>query len=71
VEFGDNSKYTVKGVGISLFQLKFGKPLMMSEVLYVPGLKKILLYISAMEDIGYVVTFVDGKVLVWPNSIES
>jgi hypothetical protein len=50
VELGDNAKYAVKGVGTTSFQLKSGKPLKMSEVLYVPGLKKNLLSISAMED---------------------
>jgi hypothetical protein len=34
-------------------------------VLYVPGLKKNLLSISTMEDIGYVVEFLGGQVLAW------
>jgi len=37
VELGDNAKYAVKGIGTTSFQLKSGKPLKMSEVLYVPG----------------------------------
>jgi hypothetical protein len=69
VQLGDNAKYAVKGVGTTSFQLKSGKPLKMSEVLYVPGLKKNLLSISAMEDRGYVVAFIDGKVLSWPKSL--
>jgi hypothetical protein len=69
VELGDNAKYAVKGVGTTSFQLKSGKPLKMSEVLYVPGLKKNLLSISAMEDRGYAVAFVDGQVLAWPKGL--
>jgi hypothetical protein len=62
VELGDNSKYAVKGVKTTLFQLKSIKPLKMSEVLYVPRLKKNLLSISTMENIGYEVEFFDGQV---------
>jgi hypothetical protein len=65
VELGDNAKYAVKGVGTTSFQLESRKPLRMSDVLYVPGLKKNLLSISAMEDRGYAVAFVDGQVLAW------
>jgi hypothetical protein len=60
VEPGDNAKYAVKGVGTTSFQLKSKNPLKMSEVLYVAGLKKNLLSISAMEHIGYAMTFIDG-----------
>jgi hypothetical protein len=63
VELSDNTKYAVKGVGTTSFQLKSRKILKMSEVLYVPGLKKNLLSISTMEDRGYAVEFVDGQVL--------
>ena len=37
----------------------------MKEVLYVPGLKKNLLSISALEKKGYRVDFIDGQVLMW------
>jgi hypothetical protein len=40
----------------------------MSEVLYVPGMKNILLSISTMED-RYIVAFIDGKVLAWPKGL--
>ena len=39
----------------------------MKEVLYVPGLKKNLLYISALYKKGYRVAFIDGQVLMWPK----
>jgi hypothetical protein len=41
----------------------------MSKVLHVPGLKKNLLYIYTMEDRGYAMEFIDGKVLSWPKSL--
>jgi hypothetical protein len=63
VQIGDTAKYAVKGVGTNLFRLKSGKPLKMSEVLYVSRLKKNLLSISCMEEKGYVLAFIDGKVL--------
>ena len=37
----------------------------MKEVLYVPGLKKNLLSISALDKKGYRVYFIEGKVLMW------
>jgi hypothetical protein len=37
------------------------------EVLYVHGLKKNLLSISSLDEKGYIVSFVDGKVLMWPR----
>ena len=39
----------------------------MKEVLFVPGLKKNLLSISALDNKGYRVSFIDGKVLMWPK----
>ena len=37
----------------------------MKEVLFVPGLKKNLLSISALDKKGYRVAFIDGQVLMW------
>ena len=39
----------------------------MKDVLYVPGLKKNLLSISALDAKGIRVAFVDGQVLMWPR----
>ena len=39
----------------------------MKEVLFVPGLKKNLLSISALDKKGYRVAFIDGQVLMWPK----
>ena len=37
----------------------------MKEVLYVPGLKKNLLSIFSLDKKGYIVSFMDGNVLMW------
>jgi hypothetical protein len=63
VVLGDNARYTVKGVGNSSFQLDFDIPLQLSEVLYVLGMKRNLVSVSALEDKGYKVIFSEGKVL--------
>jgi hypothetical protein len=65
VVLGDNSRYNMKGVGTSTFQLDFDIPLQLSEVLYVPGMKSNLVSIFALEDKGYKVTFSEGKFLAW------
>ena len=39
----------------------------MKDVLYVPGLKKNLLSISALDKKGFRVSFIDGQVLMWPK----
>jgi hypothetical protein len=60
VELGDNTKYAFKGVGTTSLHLESGNSLRMSDMLYVLGLKKNLLYTSFMEDIGYAITFSSG-----------
>ena len=37
----------------------------MKDVIYVLGLKKNLLSISALDKKGYIVVFIDGEVLMW------
>jgi hypothetical protein len=49
----------MKGVGISTFQLDYDIPLKLSEVLYVPGMKRNLVYVYALENKGYKVLAVD------------
>ena len=40
----------------------------MKDVLFVLGLKKNILSISALEDRGFRVAFIDGQVLMWSKS---
>ena len=37
----------------------------MKDVLYVLGLKKNILFISALDKKGFKVAFVDGEVIMW------
>jgi hypothetical protein len=53
VTLGDDYQYPIKGVGESNHKLNLGNSLKMKDVLYVPGLKKNLLSISALENKGF------------------
>jgi hypothetical protein len=65
VTLGDDYQYPIKGVGESNYKLDSGTPMKMKDVLYVPGLTKNLLSISALEKKGLRVAFIDGEVLMW------
>jgi hypothetical protein len=67
VKLGDDFQYPIKGVGEASYKLNSGNPMKMKEVLYVPGLKKNLLSISALDKKGFRVAFIDGQVLMWPR----
>jgi hypothetical protein len=67
VKLGDDYQYPIKGVGEASCKLDSGNPMKMKEVLYVPGLKKNLLSILALDHKGYRVAFFDGKFLMWPR----
>ena len=61
---GDNATYPMKGTRTVTLHLSQGQTLCLQGVLYVPDLKKNLVSISEMEDKGFKVAFVDGKVLI-------
>ena len=65
---GDNATYLVKGIGTVTLHLNQGQTLHLQEVLYVPDLKENLLSIYAMEDKGFKVAFIDGKVCIWQRN---
>lgn len=64
----DDACYFVKAVGTTSFHLNLGIPLHLSDVLFVPGIKRNLISISTLEDKGYQVSFVEGKVLAWKKN---
>jgi len=68
VELGDDSKHAIKGVGEASLQLDSSNRLLIKYILFVQNLKKNLLSISALEDKGFRVAFVDGQVLLWPKN---
>jgi hypothetical protein len=67
IEMGNNAKCRATGHGTVTFQRESGKPLMVRDVLYVPGMKKNLISVSTLEDRGYVVSFQDGRVYIRPK----
>jgi len=67
VQLGDNSCHDIKGIGSTSLQLKSGSIIHIDEILFVPGLKKNLLSVSALEDKGFKVAFMDGKAVLWPK----
>jgi len=66
---GDDYAYHPKGVGIVRFEREFGKPLYVSGVLHVPGLKKNLVSVSTLEDKGYEVFFKDRRAYIKPRGL--
>ena len=68
VVLGDDGKYTVKGCGAASVQIETNDTLHLSDVFHVPGIKINLVSISALEDKGYKVPFLDGEVLAWQKN---
>ena len=64
IKMGDDGKYHVSGEGTVVFQREHGSPLSLSNVMYVPRLKKNLVSIALLEDKGYDVVFSLGKVFL-------
>ena len=52
-------------MGEDSYKLKSGKSMKIKEVLYVPGLKKNILSVSALDKKGFRVSFEDGEVIMW------
>jgi hypothetical protein len=65
VELRDKSTYPVEGFGQASVKLESGNHVHLSNVLYVPGLKKNRVSISCLEDKGNIIAFMDGRVLSW------
>ena len=64
IEMGDDGKYCVSSEGTVVFQREHGAPLTLTNVKYVPSLKKNLVSIAMLEDKGYDVVFSKGKVFL-------
>ena len=65
VVLDDDRVVRVVGVGTLTFQRESKPLLKVSDVLYVPGMRKNLISISALEDRGYEVLFRGGQVLMY------
>jgi hypothetical protein len=66
VVLGDDREVKVAGCGTVSFRRESLPPMILTEVLYVPGLKENLVSISTIEEKGYEVLFRDGQVLLFP-----
>ena len=67
---GDNATYPVTGTWTVTLHLNQGQILHLQDVLYVPNLKNNLVSISVMEDKGFKVAFIDGKVRIWQRNFK-
>ena len=65
VMFGDDSQHPIKGTREASYKLDSGKSMKMKYVLYVPGMKNNLLSISALDKKGFIISFIDGRFLMW------
>ena len=66
MKLGDDYQYPIKGIGESSYKLA-RKSIKMKDILFVLGLKKNLLSISALDAKGMRVAFIDGQVIMWPK----
>ena len=64
IEMGNDGRYRATGIGTITFQRESGDLLTLRYVMYVPGLKKNLVFVSMLEDRGYDVIFSKGKVFL-------
>lgn len=71
IELGDNAMYSVAALGTIAFKRGSYDLLEVKDVLYVPGLKKNLLLVSQIEDKGLAITFIRGRVLIYPRDASS
>ena len=67
MKLGVDYQYPIKGNGEASYKLDSKKSLKMKDVLYVPGLKKNILSISALDAKGMRVSFFEGQVPMWPK----
>eukprot|EP00253_Pinus_taeda_P003971 PITA_03971 len=61
IEMGDDERYSVSRVGMVAFQREHEAPITLTDVKYVPGLKKNLVSVAMLEEKGYDVVFSKGK----------
>jgi len=64
IAMGNDEKYSVPGVDTVVFQREHGARITLTDVKYVPGLKRNLVSIVMLEDRGYDVVFSKGSVFL-------
>eukprot|EP00253_Pinus_taeda_P023126 PITA_23126 len=60
----NDEKYSVSGIGIVIFQREHGAHLTLTDVTYVPRLKRNLVSIAMLKDRGYDVVFSKGNIFL-------
>ena len=65
---GDDIMVRAFGRGTIRFDMDSMEPMLLRDVLYVPGLKKNLVSVSMIEDRGFGAYVLDGKVHIFPKA---
>ena len=65
LNIGDDGRYRETGISVVTLKRELGSPLTLRDVMYVPGLKKNLVFFSMLEDKGYDVIFGKGNVFLF------
>ena len=65
VELRDNSTYSIQEVGSTSFQLTLGDTLHVEDIIYVPRLKKNLIFVFVLEDKGFRDIFMENQAYLW------
>ena len=68
VVLGDDTLVRAVGRGTVRFERESMQPMFLRDVLYVLGLKKNLVSVSMIEDRGFDVYVLDGKVHIFPKA---
>ena len=66
---GDDSTVIAVGRGTITFQRDSMSPMVLRDVLYVPGMKKNLVSVSMIDDRGLGVSFLNGHVHMFPKTV--
>lgn len=53
IDMGDDGRHNVTDIGTITFQMESSSPLRITDVMYVPGLKNNLVFVTVLEDHGY------------------
>lgn len=61
INMGDDGSYSATNIGTFTSQRESSSPLRLEDVMYVPGLKKSLVFVVVLENYGYDVIFREIK----------
>ena len=61
INMGDDERYSATGVVTISFQRELGSPLRLKDVMFIPSLKKNIIFVAILEDRVYDVIFSNGK----------